>query len=92
MSSDSEEDCITLEALSKDDLRSIALDPKYRQLLSELLGNEHQLEDIQPDDSVENEMGRSEGSIADPTTSDEHSEDLVADLSQIVDCCPLRLQ
>ena len=29
MSSDSEEDCITLEALSEDDLRSIALNPKY---------------------------------------------------------------
>ena len=79
MSSDSEEDCITLEALSEDDLRSIALNPKYRQLLSELLGNERQPEDIRPDDSVENEMGISEGSVADPTTSDAHSEDLVAD-------------
>ena len=71
MSSDSEEDCITLEALSEDDLRSIALNPKYRQLL-ELLGNERQPEDIRPDDSVENEMAISEGSVADPTTSDEH--------------------
>ena len=70
MSSDSEEDCITLEALSEDDLRSIALNPKYRQLLSELLGIECQPEDIRPDDSVENEMGISEPSMADPTTSD----------------------
>ena len=79
MSSDSEEDCITLEALSEDDLCSITLNPKYRQLLSELLGNERQLEDIRPDDNVENEMGISGGSVADPTTSDEHPEDLGAD-------------
>ena len=81
MSSDSEENCITLEALSEDDLCSIALNPKYRQLLSELLGNEHQLEDIRPDDNVENKMGISGGSVADPTTSDEPGlgEDLGAD-------------
>ena len=79
MSSDPEEDCITLEALSEDDLRSIALNPKYSQLLSELLGNERQPEDIRSDDTVENEVCISEGSVADPTTSDKHSEDLAAD-------------
>ena len=79
MLSDSEEDCITLEVLSKDDLCSVARNPKYRQLLSELLGNKRQPEDIRPDDSLENKMGISEGSVADPTTSDKHSEDLVAD-------------
>ena len=40
-----------------------------RQFLSELLENERQLEDIRPDDSMKNEMGISEGSMADPTTS-----------------------
>ena len=38
ISSDSEEDSITLEALSEDDLLSVALNPKYSQLLSELRG------------------------------------------------------
>ena len=79
MSSDSEEDCITLEPLSEDGLHSIALNPKYRQLILELLGNERQPEDIWPDNSLENEMRISEGSVADPTISDEHSEGLVAD-------------
>ena len=69
MSSDPEEDCITLEVLSEDDLRSIALNPEYSQLLSELLGNERQPEDIRSDDTVENEVCISEGSVADPTTS-----------------------
>ena len=70
---DPEEDCIPLEALSKDDLRSITLNPKYSQLLLELLGNEHQLEDVRPDDIVQNEVCIPEGSVADHTTSDKHS-------------------
>lgn len=55
MLSDPEEDSIPLEALSEGNLRSIVLNPKYSQLLSEPLGNERQPEDIWPDDSVENE-------------------------------------
>ena len=76
---DPEEDCITLEALSEDDLRSITLNPKYSQLLSELLGNECKPEDIWPDDSMKKNVCIPEGSVAGPTTSDKHSDDLVAD-------------
>ena len=54
--------------MSEDDLCSIALNPKKSQLLSELQGNERQPEDILSDDSVENEVYISEGSVADPTT------------------------
>ena len=76
MASEPEADCITLDALCEEDLRSITLNPRYSLLLSELLGNEHQPEDTRPDNSLGNS---SEGSVADPTTLDKQQEGLAAD-------------
>ena len=66
MSSDSGEDFISLDALDKDDLREIALNPKYSQLLTELLVNpEHQSAGSRSDDDTE-DTSEPESNVADP--------------------------
>ena len=69
MSSDSGEDCISLDALDKDDLREIALNPKYSQLLTELLVNERRSAGTRSDDDTE-DTSEPESNVADPTSRD----------------------
>ena len=69
MSSDSGEDFISLDALDKDDLREIALNPKakYSQLLTELLVNENQSAGTRSDDDTE-DTSEPKSNVADPTS------------------------
>ena len=71
MSSESGEDFISLDALDKDHLREIVLNPKYSQLLTELLqvNPEHQSAGSRSNDDTE-DTSEPESNVADPTSRD----------------------
>jgi len=79
--SSEEEDCLTLDTLSAEDIRAIARNPKYKQLLNELVESHRSADSEANEGKEDDDSSTDKGSVADPTAFEQQA-GLVADPTQ----------
>jgi len=79
--SSEEEDCLTLDTLSAEDIRTIAQNPKYKQLLNVLVESHCSADSEANEGKEDDNSSTDEGSVADPTAFGQQA-GLVADPTQ----------
>ena len=80
--SSEEEDCLTLDTLSAEDIRTIAQNPKYKQLFNELFEGHRSADNEANEGREDDDSSADEGDVVDRTTFEQQTELLVADPTQ----------
>ena len=77
--SSEEEDCLTLDTLRAEDIRTIAQNPKYKQLFNELFEGHRSADNEANEGREDDDSSADEGDVVDRTTFEQQTELLVAD-------------